>query len=41
MPVGRKPVLGGRESVKVAIVQKASRFLDNEASLGRAEAYIA
>jgi nitrilase len=41
MPVGKKPVLGGRESVKVAIVQKAPRFLDKEASLDRAEAYIA
>jgi predicted amidohydrolase len=41
MSVGRKPVLGGREAVKVAIVQKASRFLDKEASLERAEAYIA
>ena len=41
MPVGKKRVLGGRESVKVAIVQKASRFLDKEASLERAEAYIA
>ena len=41
MPVGKKRVLSGRESVKVAIVQKASRFLDKEASLERAEAYIA
>ncbi len=41
MSVGRKPVLGGREAVKVAIVQKASRFLDKVASLERAEAYIA
>src|SRR5215472_8067818 len=41
MSIGRKPVLGGRESVKVAIVQKAARFLDKEASLDRAEAYIA
>jgi len=41
MSVGKKPVLGGRESVKVAIVQKASRFLDKEASLERAESYIA
>ena len=41
MSVGRKSVLGGRETVKVAIVQKASRFLDKEASLGRAETYIA
>jgi nitrilase len=41
MAVGRKPVLGGRESVKVAIVQKAPRFLDKEVSLTRAEAYIA
>ena len=32
MGVGKKPVLGGREAVKVAIVQKASRFLDKEAS---------
>ena len=28
MAVGKKPVLGGRMSVKVAIVQKAPRFLD-------------
>ncbi len=41
MGVGKKKVLGGREVVKVAIVQKASRFLDKEASLTRAEAYIA
>ena len=41
MSVGRKPVLGGREAVKVAIVQKAARFLDKAASLERAEAYIA
>ncbi len=41
MGIGKKPVLGGREAVKVAIVQKASRFLDKEASLARAEAYIA
>lgn len=41
MSVGKKPVLGGREAVKVAIVQKASRFLDKGASLDRAEAYIA
>ena len=41
MAVGRKPVLGGRESVKVAIVQKAPRFLDKEASLARAETHIA
>ena len=41
MSVGKKPVLGGREVVKVAIVQKAPRFLDKEASLSRAEAYIA
>jgi nitrilase len=41
MSVGSKPVVGGREFVKVAIVQKASRFLDKEASLQRAEAYIA
>jgi len=40
MSVGRKPVLGGREAVKVAIVQKAPRFLDKEASLDRAETYI-
>ncbi len=40
MGVGTKPVLGGREVVKVAIVQKAPRFLDKEASLMRAEAYI-
>ncbi len=41
MSIGRKPVLGGRESVKVAIVQKAARFLDKGASLDRAETYIA
>lgn len=41
MAIGKKPVLGGRESVKVAIVQKAPRFLDKEASLARAEAHIA
>lgn len=41
MTIGKKPVLGGREAVKVAIVQKAPRFLDKDASLGRAEAYIA
>ena len=41
MSTGKKPVLGGRDAVKVAIVQKAPRFLDKEASLARAEAYIA
>jgi predicted amidohydrolase len=41
MAVGNKRVLGGREAVKVAIVQKASRFLDKAASLERAELYIA
>ncbi len=41
MAIGRKSVLGGREKVKVAIVQKASRFLDKEASLSLAERYIA
>jgi Carbon-nitrogen hydrolase len=41
MGVGKKKVLGGREIVTVAIVQKASRFLDKEASLTRAEDYIA
>ncbi len=41
MGVGKKPVLGGRQAVKVAIVQKAPRFLDKETSLTRAEAYIA
>lgn len=41
MAIGRKPVLGGRDAVKVAIVQKAPRFLDKEASLARAEAHIA
>jgi nitrilase len=41
MGIGRKPVLGGRDVVKVAIVQKASRFLDKEGSLARAETYIA
>lgn len=41
MGVGRKPVLGGRDAVKVAIIQKAPRFLDKEASLTRAEGYIA
>jgi nitrilase len=37
----RKPVLGGRETVKIAVIQKASRFLDTEASLELAEKYIA
>jgi nitrilase len=41
MGIGKKPVLGGREAVKVAIVQKASKFLDKEVSLARAETYIA
>jgi nitrilase len=41
MGTGKKPVLGGRDAVKVAIVQKAPRFLDKEASLARAESYIA
>jgi len=41
MSIGKKPVLGGRDAVKVAIVQKAPRFLDKEASLARAETYIA
>ena len=41
MGVGKKRILGGREVVNVAIVQKASRFLDKEASLTLAEAYIA
>jgi nitrilase len=41
MGTGTKPVLGGRDAVKVAIVQKAPRFLDKEASLARAETYIA
>ena len=41
MSIGSKPVLGGRETVKVAIVQKAARFLDKGASLERAETYIA
>jgi nitrilase len=41
MGIGKKAVLGGREAVKVAIVQKAPRFLDKEASLARAETYIA
>jgi predicted amidohydrolase len=41
MGTGKKPVLGGRDAVKVAIVQKAPRFLDKEASLTRAETYIA
>lgn len=41
MAVTKKSVLGGHESVKVAIVQKAPRFLDREASLERAEAFIA
>ena len=41
MGVGKKAVLGGRDVVKVAIVQKAPRFLDKEASLTRAEGYIA
>jgi nitrilase len=41
MGIGKKAVLGGREAVKVAIVQKAPRFLDKDASLTRAETYIA
>jgi predicted amidohydrolase len=41
MGTGKNPVLGGRDAVKVAIVQKAPRFLDKEASLTRAETYIA
>jgi hypothetical protein len=41
MAVGKKPVLGGKDAVKVAIVQKAPRFLDKEDSLTRAETYIA
>jgi nitrilase len=41
MGTGKKPVLGGRDAVKVAIVQKAPRFLDKEALLARAETYIA
>jgi nitrilase len=41
MAVGKKPILGGRDIVKAAIVQKAPRFLDKEASLSRAESYIA
>src|SRR6476659_6355711 len=41
MGTGKKPVLGGREAVKVAIIQKAPRFLDKEASLARAETHIA
>jgi nitrilase len=41
MGVGTKLVLGGRDVVKAAIVQKAPRFLDKEASLTRAESYIA
>lgn len=41
MGIGKKSVLGGREAVKVAIVQKAPRFLDKEASLALAETYIA
>jgi nitrilase len=41
MGIGKKAVLGGRETVKVAIVQKAPRFLDKDASLARAETYIA
>jgi nitrilase len=36
-----KPVLGGRASVRVAIVQKAPRFMDREASVAKACAYIA
>jgi nitrilase len=41
MGIGKKPVLGGRDVVKVAIVQKAPRFLDKDASLALAETYIA
>ena len=36
-----KPVLGGRDIVRVAIVQKAPAFMDREASLLRAETLIA
>jgi nitrilase len=36
-----KPVLGGREVVRVCIVQKAPAFMDREASLIRAETLIA
>jgi len=41
MPKASKPVLGGREIVRVAIVQKAPAFMDREASLARAEKLIA
>lgn len=37
----RKKVLGGLPVVKVAMVQKSSAFMDREASLARAEKYIA
>src|SRR6059058_2827039 len=40
MPKSSKPVLGGREIVRVAIVQKAPAFMDREASLVRAETLI-
>ena len=41
MPKTSKPVLGGREIVRVAIVQKAPAFMNREASLARAEKLIA
>ena len=41
MQKSSKPVLGGREVVRVCIVQKAPAFMDREASLIRAETLIA
>lgn len=40
MPKTSKPVLGGREKVKVAIAQISSAYLDRDASIGRAVAAI-
>jgi nitrilase len=41
MAASAKPVLGGRDKVKVAIVQKAPVFMDREASVTLAEKLIA
>src|ERR1700685_3587594 len=41
MSASAKPVLGGRDKVKVAIVQKAPVFMDREASVTLAEKLIA
>jgi nitrilase len=41
MAASAKPVLGGRDKVKVAIVQRAPVFMDREASVTLAEKLIA